>query len=102
MMRVVIAGSARNDLQDITIYIAEDNPARARSYVRKLREACISLSDSPLRFSLLPDHEGFRFRPYGRYVIIYSVLEDHVVIHRVVNAALDRSNMVFSSGGEEN
>jgi len=102
-MRVVIVGTARKDLRDIALYIAEHNPVRAMSYVSELREACLSLADKPLRFGLLPGHEDrdLRIRPHGRYVIIYSVRTDRVLVHRVVNAALDRSNVVIGISGVE-
>ncbi|MFN4210208.1 MAG: type II toxin-antitoxin system RelE/ParE family toxin [Devosia sp.] len=40
MMRVELTSLAESDLLDIALYIADDNPERAFSFVDELQEAC--------------------------------------------------------------
>jgi toxin ParE1/3/4 len=91
MKRLVFSDLAEADLEDIGDYIAQDNPARAVSFLRELREACRGLCDTPLRYPRLDGHEvqALRRRPYGNYSIIYQANEDAVLIVRIFGAAMD-------------
>lgn len=90
-MKVILSGRARQDLIDIGDFIAADNPARARSFVAEMRNACLALAEAPLRFAQLNGFEaqGYRRRVHGNYLIIYRVADDAVIILRVISAALD-------------
>jgi toxin ParE1/3/4 len=74
-MKLEIVPLARTDLQRIGDYIAIDNPARAASFVRELRDVCAGLMKAPFRFAALErfEHRGYRRRIYGRYMIVYVV-----------------------------
>ncbi len=55
-MIVHLSAEAEQDLQDletIVDYIARDNPLRAISFLRELREKCLGLVDLPERFPLI-------------------------------------------------
>jgi plasmid stabilization system protein ParE len=66
-MIVVITDEAEVDLERIGDHIAADNPLRAVTFVRELREKCEALADAPRGYPLVPRHEhvGVRRRPYG-------------------------------------
>lgn len=51
-MIVYFSAEAEHDLEVITDYIARDNPIRALSFLRELREKCTGLADFPERFPL--------------------------------------------------
>lgn len=91
MMRVELTGLAESDLLDIALYITDDNPERAFSFVDELQEACRGLADQPLRFSVLPGFEprALRRRVHGRYAIIYAVEDDLVRVLRILSTAID-------------
>ena len=74
-MRVVFSEASRHDLRAIIGFIAADSPARARSFLAELEQACVSLADKPLRFPLVPAYEAraYRRRPYGNYSIIMDL-----------------------------
>jgi plasmid stabilization system protein ParE len=71
--------------------IALDNPPRALSFVREMREKCLGLADFPNRFPFVPRHErsGVRHRVHGNYLILYRVEQDVVVILTVLHGAMD-------------
>ena len=46
-MQLRFSRRAEADLEEITAYIARDNPARAVTYVRELREHCRGLLTFP-------------------------------------------------------
>jgi len=99
-LKVVLATSARDDLGRIGDYIAADNPSRARSFLRELREAARRIGDTPRGFALIPryEHHGIRRRPYRDYLIFYRVEETRVVVIHILHGAQDFVRVLF---GEE-
>ena len=47
MTRLVYTPQSKKDLNDIGLYIARDNPRRAMSFVRELREQCRKITEAP-------------------------------------------------------
>ncbi|MBV5274125.1 MAG: type II toxin-antitoxin system RelE/ParE family toxin, partial [Lamprocystis purpurea] len=55
------------DLEEIADYIARDNPRRALSFVRELRDRCKKIASFPNAARLRPElGEGVRTVSYGR------------------------------------
>jgi plasmid stabilization system protein ParE len=52
-MKVVITTAARADLAEIQAFIAQDNPARADSFVDELVARCEELTDAPRGYPLI-------------------------------------------------
>ena len=75
-MKVRILPAAEAELEAIGDYIARDNPRRAVSFVRELRDKCLGLGDIALAFPLVPRYEdrGVRHRVHGSYQIFYRVV----------------------------
>jgi toxin ParE1/3/4 len=60
-MRVEISPLAERDMESIGDYIAEDNPARALSFVAELRTVCAKIAKTPQSFRARPElGEGIR------------------------------------------
>ena len=96
-MIVHLSAEAEHDLETIGDYIAQDNPARAISFLRALREKCLGLSDHPERFPLVPRFEGVgvRRRGHGDYLIFCGVEVDRVVIIHILHGAQDYGAVLF-------
>jgi plasmid stabilization system protein ParE len=94
---VVVADEAAADLERIADYIAKDNPARALSFVRELRECCESLGETPEGFPLVPRHEssGVRRRVYGNYLIFYRAGATTIDVLHVLHGAIDYEPALF-------
>lgn len=90
-MIVSFAPEADRDLESIGDYIANDNPLRAASFLRELRERGQSLGNNPERFPQVGDLSGYPLRKltHAGYLIFYIVTPTHVRILRVVHAARD-------------
>ncbi len=54
-MRVSISPLAERDLEAIGDYIADDNPARAVSFVAELRDQCATIAKAPQVYQLRPE-----------------------------------------------
>ena len=88
-MRARFTPLAEADLEATGDYIARDNPQRALSFVRDLRERCVRIAELPRAAQHRPDlGEGVRVVPFGRYLICYREEDDGgVVIERVVHGS---------------
>ena len=101
-MIVRILPVARAELEAIGDYIARDNPRRAVSFVRELREKCLSLADMQLSFPLVPRYEdrGVRHRVHGRYQIFYRVVgqpdqPERIDVLHILHSARDIAPILF-------
>ena len=87
---VGFAPRAERDLEDIADYIATDNPERALTFVRELRDRCKKAGDfsrSARRFPQLGDDA--HILPYENYIILYRDLPTEVSIERIIHGARD-------------
>lgn len=98
-MIVVVSAAAEADLEAIGDHIAEDNPARALSFVRELRDLCLGLAAIPRAFPLVPryEHQGVRWRVYGNYLIFYRLEADTVTVLHILHGAVDFAPILFPS-----
>jgi addiction module RelE/StbE family toxin len=87
-MRIVVSPQARADLRDIFLYIAADNPAAARSLLKRIRSRITDLKDA--------SHLGRPGRVPGTreliiagtpYIIPYQISSDQLRILRVYHGA---------------
>jgi toxin ParE1/3/4 len=85
-----LSPQARADLQEIGLFIAADNPSRARSFVQELRDAAKSLGDNPERFMAVKHHPAGTVRrmPHRAYAVFYQIRKDQVLVLRVVHGAV--------------
>jgi toxin ParE1/3/4 len=89
-VNVTFSPVARDDLMEIALYIAQDNPSRALSFVDELEERCLALGDAPGIGTGRPElGEGIRILPHGRYLIFYRQTPRSVRIERVMHGARD-------------
>ena len=92
-MKVVFSAAAKDDLLDIAIYIAQDNPARALSFVDELEGKCLALGHAPGSGATRPElGEGVRMLAHGHYLIFYRANESAVRIERIMHSARDISS----------
>lgn len=96
-MQVVLSAEARDDLERIGDYIAQDNPARPRGFVRELLEKARSIGDTPHAFPLVSRyaHLGIRRLTHGNYLIFYWPGEDIVTIIHILHGARDIGALLF-------
>lgn len=90
MRTVIYSPAAQADLHSIAIYIAEDNPDRAVSFIDELRAVAQSAAERPASFSERGDlAPGLRPARHGRYLIFFTHDADKVEVARVRHGARD-------------
>jgi toxin ParE1/3/4 len=89
-VKVVFSPAARDDLLEIAMFIAQDNPTRALAFVDTLEDKCQALGTSPGIGTARPDlGEGVRMMPHRRYLIFCREANNGLRIERVLHGARD-------------
>jgi toxin ParE1/3/4 len=93
-MRCAFSPLAEADLEAIGDYIARDNPRRALSFIREVRQRCERIAEMPRAAPLRPElGAGVRVVTFGHYLICYAESDDQVVIERIVHGARRLRNL---------
>lgn len=84
---------AEEDLIEIWIYIAQDNPRAADRVLDDIEQRFHALAYNPLMGRLRPDiAPELRYFVVGSYLILYRTVEDGIQIVRVIHGARDLPN----------
>ncbi len=89
-MRIFVSPLAERDMESIGDYIAEDNPARALSFVAEIRAQCVTIGKSPKAYRARPElGDGIRSCAFGNYAIFFVADADSITVVRVLHGAMD-------------
>lgn len=90
MTKATFAPEAEADLIEIGGFIALDSDHHARAFVQKLREKALQIARKPRicrpREDLAP---GLRSAVIGKYLILFRIVDDGIVVLHVVHGARD-------------
>ncbi|MDD2760898.1 MAG: type II toxin-antitoxin system RelE/ParE family toxin [Methylomonas sp.] len=93
----VIQRSARaeEDLIELWLYIAQDNPPAADRVLDDIEECFQHLAENPLMGRLRPDiAPELRYFVVGKYLILYRIMQPNdIQIVRVIHGARDVPNL---------
>jgi len=85
---------AEEDLIDIWLYIAQDNPGAADHLLDEIEEKFSLLADHPQLGPARPDiAEDCRYFPVGSYLILYRLIPDGIEVVRVVQGSRRLENL---------
>lgn len=90
-LKVIWAGSAVQDLENIIAYIAEDSPPHARKILSKIKKTVSDLYHSPHRGRFVPELQNQGILLYRELVvapwrIMYRVSESTVLVLSVFDS----------------
>ena len=82
---------AENDEEQISDFIAQDNPVCAFSFIKKKKKKSLSIGDIPKAFPIVSElvEFGIRRRVYQNYSIFFCIQPDCIYIVRVLNSAMN-------------
>lgn len=90
MPRILKRPEAENDLDEIWLYIAQDNPRSADRFLDHINEKINGLAYFPKMGASRDDiKDGLRVFPVGNYLIFYFPLADGVDIVRVLHGSME-------------
>ncbi len=90
MRRVVVSPQAEQDLIDIWLYIAEDQPINADRFLDRLETQVSKLAEF-VDMGVARDElaEALKSFPVGRYILFYRVTQEGVELVRVLHSSRD-------------
>ncbi|MCW0354994.1 type II toxin-antitoxin system RelE/ParE family toxin [Pantoea ananatis] len=89
-MKLGISPLAEQDIETIGDYIAQDNPVRAVSFTEELYQQCLLIAESPVIYRERPElGKSVRSCAYGRYLIVYRVLDTEIRTDRLLHGSRD-------------
>lgn len=88
MARIAYSSRACSDIEQIACYIASDNPAAADRWLDSIDRTLDLIGTQPLTGQKV-DHlmPGLRCHSHGQYVLYYKLLDDGLLLHRVLHGA---------------
>lgn len=95
-MSVRFTPLALHDLDTVGDWIARDDPDRARSFTKELRQKAIDIGGQPRIYPLAPffGTREVRRRLHKGYLIFYDLIGGDVRILRVLHGARDYRNLL--------
>ena len=99
--KVFYSSAALDDIDEIFSYIAKDNANSAEVLLEKFDESILKLGDFPNLGSVLSEDEftlissGYRFLVVHPYLVSYRILEDTVIIYRILHSRRDYLRGLF-------
>lgn len=99
--KVKYAPAAVDDMDEIFSYIAIDNFAAAEDLLNKLARQISQLGECLHMGAVLAEDEyaliqrGYRFIVVQPYLVFYRILDDIVVIHRILHGRRDYLRELF-------
>lgn len=89
-MKLAFSPAAETDLMDIAIFIAQDNPKRALTFVDELEGKCEALGRAPgIGTSRHELGEDIRMLPHGRYLIFCREASQGLRTERIMQSSRD-------------
>jgi len=90
MAALFFTRQAREDLIDIWLHIAADDPGAADRVLDRLELAAMNLTENPRMGPARDDiRQGLRYLVSDTYLILYRIVKDGVEIVRVVHGRRD-------------
>lgn len=99
--RVQYAPAAVDDMDEIFSFISQDNVSAAENLLQKLDDQISNLAEFPYMGSVLSEDDfpllqrGYRFIVVHPYLVFYRVIEDTVIIHRILHGRRDYLRELF-------
>ncbi len=101
--KIKYSPAAADDMDEIFSYISQDNVSAAENLLEKLNHQLKGLADFPNMGSVLSEEEysliqrGYRFIVVNPYVVFYRIVDDTVIIHRILHGRRDYLRELFDS-----
>lgn len=95
--------SAVDDMDEIFSYISRENISAAEIILEKIDNGISKLAEFPNMGSVLSDEEyalvqrGYRFIVIQPYIIFYRIINNTVIIHRILHGRRDYLRELFGS-----
>ena len=93
---------AVDDMDEAFSYISNDNVAEAKMMLEKIDQRIKRLAQYPFMGTILSEEDyllikqSYRFIIIHPYIVFYRVIDDNVIIHRILHGRRDYLRELFS------
>ncbi len=100
-MQIKYTSAAVEDMDEAFSYITQDNISAAEMLFEQLNQNIVQLAEFPQMGSVLSDEEytlvklRYRFIVVHPYMVFYRVIENTVIIHRILHGRRDYLRELF-------
>ena len=99
--KVIWSPSAERDLEDIILYIAEENPINAQSNFEKIQSVTNNLESCPNKGRIVPELKAFGITSYQQIIsspwrILYRQSKTTVYVMAVIDSRRDIEQTLFN------
>jgi len=108
MRKIKISEDAYLDIEIMFTYISEDNKTAAEKLRKKIYNGIKELADFPFKYPIVQEEDapgaerGYRYMVVNPYILFYKVLDDAIIIARVLHTRQNWLHTLFGSfGGED-
>ena len=107
MRKIKISEDAYLDIEEIFTFISQDNNAAARKLRDKIYDAINGLIDFPFMYPTINEDDApgaereYRYMVVNPYIVFYRVLDDTIIIARVLHAKQNWIHALFGSFNDE-
>lgn len=107
MRKIKISEDAYLDIEEMFAYISQDNKAAASKLRKKIYDEIKGLYDSPFKYPIVQEEDapgaerGYRYMVINPYIVFYRVLDNSIIIARVLHTRQNWLHTLFGSFNEE-
>lgn len=85
------SAAAKKDLENIWLYIAQDNLKAADAMIDRIDEVLYLLEENPLAGRAYPNPkiENLRIFPIRKYLILYYPIQGGVYVNRILHGSMN-------------
>ena len=100
-IHIVYTDAAIDDLDIIFDYISMDNRLAAEALLNKMEDGINMLREYPKLGAIFPSNEysyveeRYRFLSISSYLVFYRIVEETIIITRILHANQDWLNLLF-------
>lgn len=96
--RIKILQIARDDIEDIFLYILADHARAALAVTEKILDKIDTLAELPFIGKIVPEkdlaNQEFRMLTIDSYIVFYKVIGNEVVVYRVLHGMRDYPDLL--------
>ena len=91
------------DIEEIFFYISNDNKDAAEKLRKRIYECIKDLKDFPFKYPILQEEDapgaerGYRYMVINPYAVFYRVLDDAIIIARVLHTRQNWLHRLFDT-----
>jgi len=105
MRKIKISDDAYYDIEEMFSYISADNKKAASDLRKRIYKSIKGSKDFPFKYPAVQSEEapgaqrGYRYMVVNPYIVFYRVLDDSIIVARVLHSRQNWLHLLFGYNG---